>query len=102
MVRILLLLWTTVLLFPVSLAAQAATEWRDPLADRMTGTWKLEGQVMGKRPIKRYAPKEIKLPYSITALFAFWVREEQETVSVLVLAQFGVFTESTSSPQRTP
>lgn len=48
MVRILLLLWTTVLLFPVSLAAQAATEWRDPLADRMTGTWKLEGQVMGQ------------------------------------------------------
>jgi len=35
-------------LFPVSLAAQAATEWRDPLADRMTGTWKLEGQVMGQ------------------------------------------------------
>jgi hypothetical protein len=47
--RILLFLtWTVVFLLPVSLAAQAATEWRDPLADRMTGSWKLEGQVMGQ------------------------------------------------------
>jgi hypothetical protein len=44
----LLLTWTAVLLLPVSLAAQAATEWRDPLADRLAGTWKLEGQVMGQ------------------------------------------------------
>ena len=43
-----LLTWTAVLLLPLFLAAQAATEWRDPLADRMTGTWKLEGQVIGQ------------------------------------------------------
>ena len=43
-----LLILTVVVLFPVSLAAQAATEWRDPLVDRMAGKWKLEGQVMGR------------------------------------------------------
>jgi len=42
-----LLTLTAVLLLPVSLFAQAATEWRDPLVDRMAGTWKLEGPVMG-------------------------------------------------------
>jgi len=43
-----LLTLTAILLLPVSLLAQAATEWRDPLVDRMAGTWKLEGQVMGR------------------------------------------------------
>jgi hypothetical protein len=43
-----LLILTAVLLLSVSLAAQVATEWRDPLADRMAGTWKLEGHVMGQ------------------------------------------------------
>jgi hypothetical protein len=43
-----LLTWIAVLLLPVSSAAQAATEWRDTLADRLAGTWKLEGQVMGQ------------------------------------------------------
>jgi hypothetical protein len=43
-----LLTLTAVVLLPVSLAAQAATEWRDPLVDRMAGTWKLEGQVVGR------------------------------------------------------
>jgi hypothetical protein len=42
-----LLTLTAVLLFAVSPAAQTTTEWRDPLVDRMAGTWKLEGQVMG-------------------------------------------------------
>ncbi len=35
-------------LLPVSLAAQAPAEWHDDLADHMAGTWKLEGQVMGR------------------------------------------------------
>jgi hypothetical protein len=39
---------TAVPLLAVSLAAQTTTEWRDPLVDRMAGTWKLEGQVMGR------------------------------------------------------
>src|SRR5579864_1275023 len=43
-----LLTLTAVLLLPVSLLAQAPSEWHDPLVDRMAGTWKLEGQVMGK------------------------------------------------------
>jgi len=28
--------------------AQASTEWRDDLVDHLAGTWKLEGQVMGR------------------------------------------------------
>jgi hypothetical protein len=43
-----LLTLTAIVLLPVSLAAQAATEWQDPLVDRMAGTWKLEGQVVGR------------------------------------------------------
>ena len=43
-----LLTLTVVLLLAVPLAAQTTTEWRDPLLDRMAGTWKLEGQVMGR------------------------------------------------------
>jgi hypothetical protein len=43
-----LLTMTAVPLLAVSLAAQTTTEWRDPLVDRMAGTWKLEGQVMGR------------------------------------------------------
>jgi hypothetical protein len=43
-----LVILTAVLLLPVPLPAQSATEWRDPLVDRMAGTWKLEGQVMGR------------------------------------------------------
>jgi hypothetical protein len=39
---------TALLLFPVTFAAQAANEWRDPLVDRMAGSWKLGGQVMGQ------------------------------------------------------
>jgi hypothetical protein len=42
-----LLTLTAVLLLPISSLAQAAREWNDPLVDRMAGTWKLEGQVMG-------------------------------------------------------
>lgn len=44
----LLLAVTTVVLLPISLAAQGPPEWRDNLVDRMAGTWKLEGQVMGR------------------------------------------------------
>jgi hypothetical protein len=36
------------LVFPLSLFAQAPTEWRDDLVDHMAGTWKMEGQVMGR------------------------------------------------------
>jgi len=35
-------------LLPVHLGAQAPAEWRDDLADRLTGQWKLTGQVMGR------------------------------------------------------
>ena len=43
-----LLTLVAVLLLPGSAAAQAPTEWRDPLVDRMAGTWQVEGQVMGR------------------------------------------------------
>jgi hypothetical protein len=43
-----LLLTLTVVLLPVSSAAQAPAERRDNFVDRMAGTWKLEGQVMGR------------------------------------------------------
>ena len=43
-----LLTLVAVLSLPGSAAAQAPTEWRDPLVDRMAGTWKVEGQVMGR------------------------------------------------------
>ena len=36
------------ILFVGSSLAQTPTEWRDDLVDRMAGTWKLEGQVMGR------------------------------------------------------
>ncbi len=36
-----------IVMVPVRSGAQAA-EWRDDLVDRMTGDWKLEGQVMGR------------------------------------------------------
>lgn len=44
----LLLTLTAVVLLSVPSAAQAPAEWRDDLVDRMAGTWKLEGQVMGR------------------------------------------------------
>ena len=31
-----------------NLSAQAPDEWRDDLAEHMAGTWKLQGQVMGR------------------------------------------------------
>jgi len=34
---------------PIHSVAQAPAEWRDNLVDRMAGTWKLEGQVMGRQ-----------------------------------------------------
>jgi Protein of unknown function (DUF1579) len=36
------------LLLQVCSVAQAPTEWQDRLVDRMAGTWKMEGQVMGQ------------------------------------------------------
>lgn len=33
---------------PVTLSAQSPAEWRDDLVDHMAGTWKLQGQVMGR------------------------------------------------------
>jgi len=33
---------------PIHLAAQAPAEWRDDLVDHMIGSWKLQGQVMGR------------------------------------------------------
>ena len=35
-------------LAPVRSGAQASAEWRDDLVDHMVGTWKLEGQIMGR------------------------------------------------------
>ena|SRR5579863_8141219 len=47
--KILLLpVFTVLVLLSVTSAAQAAAEWRDSLVDRLEGTWKLEGQVMGR------------------------------------------------------
>ena len=43
-----LLTLTILVLLPVSSATQAPAEWQDNLVDRMAGTWKLEGQVMGR------------------------------------------------------
>jgi hypothetical protein len=37
-----------VLLLSTLAAAQAPPEWRDDLVDHMAGTWKLEGQVLGR------------------------------------------------------
>lgn len=37
-----------VALATVRAGAQAPTEWRDDLVDHMAGTWKLDGQVMGR------------------------------------------------------
>jgi len=39
--------------FPLSSNAQAPAEWRDDLVEHMVGTWRLEGQVMGREPIMR-------------------------------------------------
>jgi Protein of unknown function (DUF1579) len=33
---------------PIRSGAQTSAEWRDDLAGRMAGTWKLEGRVMGR------------------------------------------------------
>jgi len=33
---------------PVPLSARTPAEWRDDLVDHMVGTWKLQGQVMGR------------------------------------------------------
>jgi hypothetical protein len=35
-------------LAPVNLRAQASAEWRDDLVDHMIGSWKLQGQAMGR------------------------------------------------------
>ncbi len=35
-------------LLSLSSTAQAPAEWRDSLVDRMAGTWKLEGHIMGR------------------------------------------------------
>jgi hypothetical protein len=35
-------------LLPIFSLAQAPAEWRDSLADRMAGIWKLDGQIMGR------------------------------------------------------
>jgi len=43
-----MMILAALLLLPISFSAQAASEWQDPLVDRMAGTWKLEGQVMGQ------------------------------------------------------
>ena len=37
-----------VVLRPASSTGQAPAEWRDSLADHLAGTWKVEGQVMGR------------------------------------------------------
>ena len=39
---------TTMILLPAISLAQSPAEWRDDLAEHMAGTWKLEGQVMGR------------------------------------------------------
>jgi hypothetical protein len=36
------------MLVPVPLGAQTSAEWRDDLVDHMTGTWKMEGQILGR------------------------------------------------------
>ncbi len=35
-------------LIPAGLAAQSGGEWRDDLVDRLAGTWRMEGRVMGR------------------------------------------------------
>jgi hypothetical protein len=44
---LLLLIALPIALVPVRSGAQTPAEWRDDLVDHMTGTWKVEGQVMG-------------------------------------------------------
>jgi hypothetical protein len=43
-----LLIMLVTALVSVPSIAQAPAEWQDSLADRLTGTWKLEGKVMGR------------------------------------------------------
>jgi hypothetical protein len=45
---LLLLIAIPIGLVPVDSGAQTSAEWRDELVDHMTGTWKMEGQVMGR------------------------------------------------------
>jgi hypothetical protein len=45
---LLLLIALPIALVPVRSGAQTPAEWRDDLVDHMTGTWKVEGQVMGR------------------------------------------------------
>jgi len=43
-----ILLCLLIVLFPASSPAQAPATWKDDFVDHMAGTWKMEGQVMGR------------------------------------------------------
>jgi hypothetical protein len=43
-----LIILAALFLVPVSLSAQAPGGWRDNFVDRLVGTWKVEGQVLGR------------------------------------------------------
>jgi hypothetical protein len=61
---LLLLIVLLIGLVPVDLGAQAPAEWRDDLVDHMIGTWKLNGQIMG-----RDAHHEVKVEWVLNHQF---------------------------------
>ncbi len=46
--QLILLVALLISLAPIRSGAQSSAEWRDDLVDHMIGTWKLQGQIMGR------------------------------------------------------
>lgn len=53
-----------IVLVALTLKAQTPTEWHDDLVERMTGSWKVQGQVMG-----RDAHHELKADWVLNHMF---------------------------------